>query len=155
MAQNGHDLEKDLEQLDPVGIDTNNAAPRNETVSSPAHSDSSDSIYDGDGADKHYDNEKHPEKGEPISRPVLSRYHTNATGITDISQTTEATEAPKRSLWKRINPLKRHPPPVPEERSQSREYTAGFFSLLSFQWITPLMKVCYSPNHALVLPLIE
>jgi hypothetical protein len=143
MAQTGHDPEKnDIKELDPVGIEANNAAPQNEAVTSPTQS-SSDSIYNVDMADDHYDIEKHPEKIKPTARPALSRHQTNATGVTEISQTTtQATEAPKRSLWKRINPLKRNPPPVPEKRGQSHEYTAGFFGLLTFQWITPLMRVC-------------
>lgn len=48
----------------------------------------------------------------------------------------------EKSPWfNRINPLKRNPPPVPEERIVSREYSAGFFSKLTFHWIQPLMTV--------------
>ena len=32
-------------------------------------------------------------------------------------------------------------PKVPDERLVSREYQAGFFSKLTFQWMTPLMSV--------------
>jgi hypothetical protein len=150
MAQNEHDLEKELKELDPIDIETNNPAPQ-EAIASPAQSRSSDSIYDdGDTAGKHYDIEKRSGKFQHTAQPALSRKQTNATGITEISQTTQATQLPKRSLWKRLNPLKRHPPPVPDKRGQSREYTAGFFSLLTFQWITPLMTVRsrYFTGHA-------
>jgi ATP-binding cassette, subfamily C (CFTR/MRP), member 1 len=54
-------------------------------------------------------------------------------------------DCPKRSWHSRINPLrKRHPPPVPESRRISREKGANFLSLLTFQWINPLMTVGYN-----------
>ncbi|KIW01785.1 uncharacterized protein PV09_06957 [Verruconis gallopava] len=145
MAQNDHDLEKNLADLDPIGIATNNPAPQ-EPIASPALSRVSSSMSDDyeNNTGKKNDAEKHSETIEPIARPTLSRKQTNATAVTELSQTTEATEPPKRSLWKRINPLKRNPPPVPEVRGPSREYTAGFFSLLTFHWVTPLMSVGYS-----------
>lgn len=36
----------------------------------------------------------------------------------------------------------RRKPAVPPERGVSPEYHAGFLSLLTFQWINPLMMVC-------------
>jgi ATP-binding cassette subfamily C (CFTR/MRP) protein 1 len=47
----------------------------------------------------------------------------------------------KQKLSRRINPLKRNPPPVPEKRGPSAEARAGWASRLTFQWITPLMTV--------------
>jgi ATP-binding cassette subfamily C (CFTR/MRP) protein 1 len=48
----------------------------------------------------------------------------------------------QKEKWsRRINPLKRNPPPVPEKRGPSAEATAGWASRLTFQWITPLMNV--------------
>ncbi|PGH17822.1 hypothetical protein AJ80_04644 [Polytolypa hystricis UAMH7299] len=42
--------------------------------------------------------------------------------------------------YRRLNPLRlRKIPPVPTERTVSREYTAGFFSRITFQWMAPLM----------------
>lgn len=42
----------------------------------------------------------------------------------------------------RLNPLKRRrKPPIPEQRVVSPEYRAGFFSLLTFEWMSPLMFV--------------
>ena len=38
-------------------------------------------------------------------------------------------QPPKQKSSRRINPLKRNPPPVPEERGVAREYGAGWFSL--------------------------
>ena len=53
--------------------------------------------------------------------------------------------ASRRRTWKeRLNPFKRkNVPPVPAERAVSREFQAGFFSALYFQWMAPLMSVGY------------
>lgn len=48
---------------------------------------------------------------------------------------------PKQKWSRRINPLKKNPPPVPEKRGPSAEASAGWASRLTFQWITPLMSV--------------
>ncbi|KAL4916762.1 P-loop containing nucleoside triphosphate hydrolase protein [Aspergillus aurantiobrunneus] len=43
-----------------------------------------------------------------------------------------------------LNPLRLQSiPPVPKERSVSREYGASLLSVISFQWMSPLMKVGY------------
>jgi ATP-binding cassette subfamily C (CFTR/MRP) protein 1 len=43
---------------------------------------------------------------------------------------------------RRFNPLRwQKVPPVPKERIVSREYGANFFSVVSFQWMAPLMHV--------------
>lgn len=48
----------------------------------------------------------------------------------------------KRKWYKRLNPLKRsRKPPIPHERTVVPEYKASFWSLLTFQWIGPLMRV--------------
>lgn len=49
----------------------------------------------------------------------------------------------KKPLYKRLNVLKKNPPPVPHERTVCPEHTAGFFSKLTWQWMQPLMKVGY------------
>jgi len=71
---------------------------------------------------------------------------TTATG-TSLASTIPAQEQPappKRTWVDKINPLKsKYPPPVPNERPESREYTAGFFSVAYFQWIHPLMVTGY------------
>ena len=49
---------------------------------------------------------------------------------------------PEQKWYSRLNPLNwREIPPVPEERRVSREYTASICSVLTFQWISPLMRV--------------
>lgn len=88
----------------------------------------------------------------PSERSNLEKVVSSATSIqTNNSELTEATTVPSRAQvpekqsWRhRINPLKRgNPPPVPEERIVSREYKANFLSLLTFQWINPLMTTGY------------
>lgn len=50
----------------------------------------------------------------------------------------------KSSFLSRLRPREwRKKAPVPLERGVNPEYTAGFLSLLTFQWINPLMMVCW------------
>ncbi|KKA28465.1 hypothetical protein TD95_002534 [Thielaviopsis punctulata] len=75
---------------------------------------------------------------------VLSQ--TNATNTTATTATTagEPAKHVPKPWFKRLNPLRMGtPPPIPETRIPSREATAGFLSLLTFQWMTPLMTVGY------------
>jgi hypothetical protein len=66
--------------------------------------------------------------------PVMSRRSVATSNIAE-------SEMDADQLKKSWNPLKRNPPPVPKERIVSREYTAGWFSRLTFQWMNPLMTV--------------
>jgi ATP-binding cassette, subfamily C (CFTR/MRP), member 1 len=51
---------------------------------------------------------------------------------------------PKMAWYDKINPLKRRKaPPVPNERIVSREYGASLLSLMTFQWMNPVMTVGY------------
>jgi ATP-binding cassette subfamily C (CFTR/MRP) protein 1 len=71
---------------------------------------------------------------------------TQATGTSYASSVQPQDElAPRKQTWgEKINPLKsKNPPPVPSERMVSREHKAGFFSVLYFQWINPLMITGY------------
>lgn len=53
-------------------------------------------------------------------------------------------DAQKKKWYQRLNPLRlQKTPPVPTERSVSHEYGASFFSIITFQWMSPLMKVGY------------
>jgi ATP-binding cassette subfamily C (CFTR/MRP) protein 1 len=77
---------------------------------------------------------------------ALSRIESTATEITQVSSAArvKSTETANLPWYHKINPLKRgHVPPVPEERAVCPEYNAGFFSLLTFQWMHPLMTVGY------------
>ncbi|CAG8039885.1 unnamed protein product [Penicillium nalgiovense] len=50
----------------------------------------------------------------------------------------------KKKWYRRLNPLRlQRIPPVPTGRSVSHEHGASFFSIISFQWMSPLMKVGY------------
>ena len=99
--------------------------------------------FDSESSSSHHaDPEKDPEKH---SRPRAQRTVTNATSISALTTETRSTAVKRRKPWyKRLNPLKWGPkPPVPKERIVSREYHAGFLSLLTFQWMSPLMTVGY------------
>ena len=79
----------------------------------------------------------------------LARTRSNWTTNTENSVATEieqpTPQPPRKRKWsEKINPFKsKHLPPVPKERLASREQTAGFFSILTFQWVSPLMSVGY------------
>lgn len=82
--------------------------------------------------------------------PELQGVTLAASAATTITPATTATFAtappgpPEKKPWhKKLNPLRWGSlPPVPAERMPSRECEAGFFSLLTFQWMSPLMSVC-------------
>ncbi|KAH6689594.1 ABC transporter [Plectosphaerella plurivora] len=63
---------------------------------------------------------------------------------TSVAPSTTASHPPKKPWYKTPNPLRWGAiPPVPEERIESREYKAGFLSLVMFQWMAPLMTAGY------------
>ncbi|KAI1614391.1 ABC multidrug transporter [Exophiala viscosa] len=67
---------------------------------------------------------------------------TTATEATDASAAVHTkSREPEKAPWHhRMNPLRRGaPPPVPEERTVCPEYNASFLSLVTFQWMNPLM----------------
>jgi ATP-binding cassette, subfamily C (CFTR/MRP), member 1 len=121
--------EKDMKELDPVGIVTNTTM--HEDLVAESRDDSSE-----DEVAIALDPEKHPHTSKNMTTTELTRNDTSATGRTDV---TEESDPPKKK--KSWNPLKRNPPPIPETRGISGEYRAGFLSRLSFQWVTPMMSV--------------
>ena len=74
-------------------------------------------------------------------RPKTER--TDTAGTVNTYDSTE--EEPKGSWRQRINPFGgRRAPPIPETRTQiSPEYSASFISLLTFQWMQPVMWIGY------------
>ncbi|EXJ79067.1 ATPase [Capronia epimyces CBS 606.96] len=118
---------------------------------------SQDGIEETDLAEKEQDQSTQYQEEAPETRGLgRSKSRTSARLRKIDSTATSATEAStaavqpslsgrEKAPWHyRINPLRRGPiPPVPEERPVSREYTAGFLSLLTFQWMNPLMKTGY------------
>lgn len=79
------------------------------------------------------------------SRGNLSRLQSRSSGYTDASSDitdTKSSTIGKKRWYKKANPLKWGPkPPVPKTREVCPEYKAGWFSLLTFQWMAPLMTV--------------
>src|SRR3984957_9495768 len=85
------------------------------------------------------------------SEKDVFRQRTNESSSSSRSESNDDAKAkakadrPTESWHSKINPLrKRNPPPVPESRRISREKGANFLSLLTFQWINPLMTVGYN-----------
>ncbi|OJD31060.1 abc transporter [Diplodia corticola] len=89
-----------------------------------------------------------PEKAAPLGIEKRASYSSNTSASDDDADVNDAksSSAPDQHPgWlDRANPLKkRNKPAVPTERDVSREHGAGFFSLLTFQWMAPLMSVGY------------
>ncbi|RMZ89115.1 hypothetical protein DV736_g3657, partial [Chaetothyriales sp. CBS 134916] len=80
--------------------------------------------------------------GEDVT---LEKVVLSTTTTSDHSAAIAAPREPEKKSWlQRLDPLRQgKPPPVPTERTVCREYFAGFLSLLTFQWINPLMTVGY------------
>ncbi|CAN9395423.1 unnamed protein product [Alternaria alternata] len=84
--------------------------------------------------------------GHSNSRGTLARLQSSTSAYSEVSDSeSNATKSirKKKPFYKRLNLLKNNPPPIPKERKVSPEYTAGFFSRLSWQWMQPLMRVGY------------
>ena len=78
----------------------------------------------------------------------LAAHRTTTTTSTALSTiTTEGqnrVQVRTRTWYKTLNPLKWGTiPPVPKERHDSPEYQAGFLSILTFQWMSPIMTTGY------------
>ena len=80
---------------------------------------------------------KEKEGGEDMHRTMTAM--TNASTMSVESQSKE-----KKPWYTRLNPLKRSiKRPIPKERAVSMEHRASFLSLLTFQWMAPLMSTGY------------
>lgn len=92
----------------------------------------------GDSSDSQYDEEKE-------RRPPIERTQSSWTSQSEVTDSEAQQQEPRKRTWgEKLNPLKsKYLPPVPDERKQSREGKAGFFSMLTFQWMAPLMSVGY------------
>ncbi|KAK6376355.1 uncharacterized protein PV06_06088 [Exophiala oligosperma] len=84
-------------------------------------------------------------RGKSEDSTRLEKIESVATTATEASTAVpvKSREPEKRRWYHRINPLRGTPPPVPEERTVCREYNASFLSLLTFQWMNPLMTTGY------------
>ncbi|KAL8938942.1 MAG: hypothetical protein Q9216_003628 [Gyalolechia sp. 2 TL-2023] len=130
MAETGRQ-EKEYASTDPVGAagSTNTSEP---VATEPLQTVVSDSDTSSSATEKK-------------ERPHVDRTLTTTTTRSSITVETRTDERPVRKPWyKNLNPLKKRiPPPIPEERVVSREYHAPLFSLLTWQWMAPIMHVGY------------
>ncbi|MBE3049889.1 hypothetical protein IMZ48_46810 [Candidatus Bathyarchaeota archaeon] len=104
--------------------------------------------------------EKEPLKTAAESAVRDTELNRTTTTATDASATTQATAAASKKTpkkwYQRLNPLRwGATPSVPAERKPSPESTAGFFSLLSFSWMSALMTVGHLiPSYMPMRPFI-
>ncbi|KAK5109732.1 hypothetical protein LTR62_006572 [Meristemomyces frigidus] len=140
------DVQNDPSHAEPLAerplevVSSESLANAEKIVDKEAVEDSSSSNSD-DGRD----NEKNTYVGN-VRRQPLERTASTWTGTSAATSVAVAQPPPprKRTLYQRLNPLKHAvPPPIPEQRAQNREYTAGIFSIIYFQWMAPLMSVGY------------
>ena len=148
-----------------LATNTNVLQPLSTDQTRPASED--DCRVVGDKRDPSHGNEKGVERDDDAKNLYLSRQsageqedrepshlmepiQSNQSTTTDKSAESNTSrsnvvEPHRKRTWKeRLNPLrKKHVPPVPAEPSISKEYQAGLFSSLTFQWMTPLMSVGY------------
>ncbi|TDZ34577.1 Multidrug resistance protein fer6 [Colletotrichum spinosum] len=84
------------------------------------------------------------EDEEKRGRPQIKSTKSHATDTSVATTTATRRQLESKPWYKTPNPLKWGGiSPVPDERTPSREYKAGFFSLLTFQWMAPLMSTGY------------
>ncbi|KAG5951342.1 hypothetical protein E4U53_003303 [Claviceps sorghi] len=97
------------------------------------------------GVDDDYSAQDEEEKGGANSNHVLGLTKSHATDASVMTLAPSTVRpSPSRPWYRQKNPLRwGRVPPVPKERIVSREYTAGFFSKLTFQWMNPLMTTGY------------
>ncbi|KHN95796.1 ABC transporter family protein [Metarhizium album ARSEF 1941] len=91
-----------------------------------------------------------PDDDETQQEPNHNRLNATRSAATDTScatgapSTVQPPPAKAKPWYRHMNPLRwGGVPPVPKDRIVSREYSAGFFSKLTFQWMTPLMTTGY------------
>ena len=109
----------------------------NETTSSEPVA--AESLQDGAPKTSHSDLQEEKEQEGAVD------IHRTVTAVTNAStMSVESQSKAKRPWYTRLNPLKRSITPlIPKERAVSREYRASFLSLLTFQWMAPLMSTGY------------
>ena len=129
MAESGKQ-EKEYPSTDPVGA-------VNQPFSSEPVATEAPKVVGSDSDVSSSDQDQKTEEKADIHRTV-----TAATTVSTVSA--QSQSKPKKPWYKRLHPLKRSTePPVPKERTVTREYGANFLSLLTFQWMAPLMSTGY------------
>ncbi len=126
--------EKEYASTDPVGAAHETTEPE-PVVPGPIQLQ-----YSGSESD-----ESSSEREKKHVQPAVHRTITATTTTSSMTVESTTNEPGKKNAWyKRLNPLKRSvKPPIPKERRISREYGASFLSLLTFQWMAPLMSTGY------------
>ncbi|KAL9580548.1 MAG: hypothetical protein Q9212_004426 [Teloschistes hypoglaucus] len=130
MAETGRN-EKEYASTDPVGA----AASTNTTE--PVATEPLETVVTQSDSSSGVPSEK--------ERPLADRTLTTTTTRSSIAEETkDEVCVAKRPWYGRWNPLKKNIlPPIPKERVVSREYKAGLFSRLTWQWMAPIMHVGY------------
>ncbi|KAL9637489.1 MAG: hypothetical protein Q9164_002160 [Protoblastenia rupestris] len=139
MAKDGH--EEEYRSTDPVGAvnQTNTEEP---VATEPLQYVTSDSESSSSDTEKKKYKE---EEDEDDVQPTTTRTLTTTTTTSTLTIESAAAAPQEKKPWhKRLNPLKRSTkPPVPKDRKISREYGASFMSLVTFQWMAPIMSTGY------------
>ncbi|KAJ2985731.1 hypothetical protein NUW58_g5375 [Xylaria curta] len=103
--------------------------------------------YDGHNDSEEEIRRREESFDEPVVKDELKHTQSYATDTSTITRTTTRASAPaasRKPWYKTPNPLLWGAvPPVPKERQESREASAGFFSKLTFHWMAPLMNIGY------------
>ena len=89
--------------------------------------------------------QRHGNERLQVQRTASTWTQTTGTSIATTDAAEAQTPTPRKRTWgEKLNPLRHeHVPSPPDERKPSREHKAGFFSKLTFQWISPLMSIGY------------
>ena len=129
MTESGRQ-EKEYASTDPIGA-ANDANTDEPVATEPLQQVLTDSASSTNGE----------RKERPEANRTLTTTTTRSTLTIDGPDPNPKTPKP---WFKRLNPLKpSKKPPVPKERTVSKEYGASFLSLLTFQWMAPIMRVGY------------
>ncbi|CAM1508323.1 Fc.00g051710.m01.CDS01 [Cosmosporella sp. VM-42] len=116
--------------------------PTNDTSRTESDDDRIDKLSEKD--DEKLENTKDSDDEDGPKGPDLHVTRTEASAATTVTRVTTAPPPQKKPWYKNMNPLRwGAPPPAPGERHISREYQAGFLSLLTFHWMAPLMTTGY------------
>ena len=122
------------------------AALQPTTSADPQETTFHEITVEGDGgAGEKLDDNISAENGEEAqdNEEDLRKTKSTATDASALTAAASTVQPYKPQKWyRKLNPLRwGEIPPVPKERSVSREHSAGFMSRLTFQWMTPLMTV--------------
>lgn len=91
------------------------------------------------------DNDNDNGEGPQRAHLTLTKsYATDTSAATGATGVLQDSEQQKRRWYSKMNPLRwGKVPPIPDEPVVSREGAAGFWSLLTFTWMAPLMTTGY------------